>query len=182
MFSGLLQASKTSKARFIRLLVLAIVLLLVLLPTEIVLLTLNVPRETRSFTWSAGHGYEVWHSIALVPSHGVVFADRWIVVGCGFLVFVTLGLGQEAKAAYRAWLTSIGLSSILPSPKSSATNSHTSSGIPSLGRRAKLLIVPKRWSKRPETMSETTLSSPVEDIKMSPMSKKEHIVEEELSV
>ena len=109
-FSSILHASNTTTSRFLRLLILTLTFILVLFPLQIYILVLNWPEVYAPYSWSHVHDALRWKIILLFPSNGTVLPDRWIDAACGAMVFVLLGLGQEAKVTYKSWLTKVGMS------------------------------------------------------------------------
>ena len=149
--SSILQASNTTKSRFLRLLILALVFVLILFPLQIYVLFLNWPEIYVPYSWSQIHDPRQWNQITFIPSHGTVLPDRWIVVGCGALVFILLGLGKEAKATYKLWLYKVGLGQCftrLSSPRWSQQNRCVSP----FNSRARLF---GRWSRDPKEVEDT---------------------------
>ena len=88
--------------------------------------------------------------IAMVPTHGEVSADRYIVVALGVLVFAFFGLGRDAVASYRSCLLKMGAGRIFPRLKNeNRSPSNTASS--SFGSRAKLFVRSKLGSKSAST-------------------------------
>ena len=100
--------SNQTKARFLRLFRISIVLIMVVFPAEVYVLYKNSVVPMEPYRWSKVHG-PTWWDIVLVPSGGTVLFDRWMQIGAGLALFLFFGLGQDAKAMYRRWLVKIGL-------------------------------------------------------------------------
>lgn len=147
----MLTASGTTKARFLRLLILALIFIFILLPVQAWVLFLNFPAVQYTYSWNRIHSAAAWRTIAWIPSGMDYLQDRWISLGSGFLVFFVLGLGQEAQATYRSWMLAVGLGRIFPSlavtPGTTPAGSRASSQN-KFWSPARLCGVPRRWSKR----------------------------------
>ncbi len=111
--------SNQTKARFLRLFWISIVLIMVVFPAEVYVLYENSVVPMGSYSWSNVHGPN-WWDIILVPSGGAVLFDRWMQIGAGLALFIFFGLGQDAKAMYRRWLVKIGLGRCFPCLRSRA--------------------------------------------------------------
>ena len=105
--------SNQTKARFLRLFLISIVLIMVVFPAEVYVLYVNSVVPMRPYSWSDVHG-PTWWDIVLVPSGGAILFDRWMQIGAGLALFIFFGLGQDAKAMYRRWLLKIGLGRCFP--------------------------------------------------------------------
>lgn len=136
-----------TKSRFLRLFLLAFTMLLAIIPIQsfIVYYNCKIVGPWHPFSWDATHGEE-FNNITKLPSHGVVFFDRWIPVVGNVLVFIFFGCGRDASKLYRAFLRWIGLgrcfSSLAhPSAASSSASSNPAASIgDSFSSRAKLLF------------------------------------------
>ena len=117
--------SNQTKARFLRLFRISIVLIMAVFPAEIYVLYENSVVPMEPYTWSEIHG-PTWWDIVLVPSGGTVLFDRWMQIGAGLALFLFFGLGQDAKAMYRRWLVNIGLERCFPCLHSRAANQQQS--------------------------------------------------------
>ena len=118
--------SNQTKARFLRLFRISIVLIMAVFPAEIYVLYENSVVPMGPYRWSEVHG-PTWWDIVLVPSRGTVLFDRWMQIGAGLALFLFFGLGQDAKAMYRRWLVNIGLGQCFPCLYSRAANQQQSS-------------------------------------------------------
>lgn len=120
-FSEVLVSSNSNqtKARFLRLFRISIVLIVVVFPAELYVLYKNSVIPMEPYRWSEVHGSR-WWDIILVPSGGAVLFDRWMQIGAGLALFLLFGLGQDAKAMYRRWLVNIGLRRCFPCLRSRA--------------------------------------------------------------
>ena len=135
--------SNQTKARFLRLFRISIVLIMAVFPAEIYVLYENSVVPMEPYRWSEVHG-PTWWDIVLVPSGGTVLFDRWMQIGAGLALFLFFGLGQDAKAMYRRWLVNIGLGRCFPCLYSRAANQQQSSSTTSsrsrfLGKRVSRL-------------------------------------------
>ncbi|KAI5207005.1 fungal pheromone STE3G-protein-coupled receptor [Aureobasidium subglaciale] len=106
-FNSILASSNTTRSRFLRLFLIAAILILGITPVQIYIIATQYPRETYPFSFSALHDPKTWNVIVGMPS--AVIYDRWINLGCGFLIFFFFGLGKDAKGMYREWLLKMGL-------------------------------------------------------------------------
>jgi len=111
-FDSLMQASNTTKSRFLRLLLLSMTLVFVLFPIQVYISFENWPRHPHPFKWSEIHDYAAWANIFAVSSGGMVSRDRWVQIVCGFLIFVFFGMGREAMAMYKSWAKAVGLDKV----------------------------------------------------------------------
>ena len=120
-FSEVLVSSNSNqtKARFLRLFRISIVLIVVVFPTEVYVLYKNSVVPMEPYRWSEVHG-SMWWDIVLVPSGGAVLFDRWMQIGAGLALFFFFGLGRDAKAMYRRWLVDIGFGRCFPCLRSRA--------------------------------------------------------------
>ena len=113
-FASILSNSTyATKSRFMRLFILAIVVLLIFLPASIYMFLLNVSQEFLPYSWSEVHG-DGWLSVKKMPTGNRINFDRWPPVGVGFLVFLLFGLGKDAMTLYRDWLNRVGIGKYLP--------------------------------------------------------------------
>lgn len=126
-----------------RLFIIALTLILIFLPVQFYVFYRNLAVERLPYSWSAIHGPE-WWQIIMIPTGGVVIFDRWIRIGCGFLVFFFFGLGRDAMKMYRSWLLRLGLGRIFPSLKDQydmgRASTSTGSRFGSFSSRAKLIF------------------------------------------
>ncbi|KAI9807346.1 MAG: a-factor receptor [Piccolia ochrophora] len=156
-FTEILSSSNShlNKSRFLRLFLIAIIMLLVFLPTQLYLFFLNVSYPRHPYDWDTIHG-EMWHDIILVPTGGRVAFDRWIRVVAGFVLFFFFGMGRDAKNMYRNWLLGLGLGKVFPSAfqaTSSTSTSTTESKIGAFSSRARMLF--RKGSNRTTTFAST---------------------------
>lgn len=145
-FSRLLEASNTNRSRFLRLFIMSLVLILGILPLQFYLFVLNVNRPQIRYSWSEVHN-ESWSKIIMVPSGGHVTIDRWVQIGCGFLVFIFFGFGTDAVAMYRSWLVTLGFTRFFPRLKRRQSSVLSQRGSwTSFGSRTKSMLS-SRWSR-----------------------------------
>ena len=115
-FASVLSAtSGMNKARFLRLMLSASILLLICLPVQLYVFAENVSYPITTWDWSRDHDPAHWQTFILVPTFGSVYSDRWIRAPLGLPVFICFGLGSDAKALYRSWLLALGLGRLFPS-------------------------------------------------------------------
>ncbi|OJD18758.1 hypothetical protein AJ78_01229 [Emergomyces pasteurianus Ep9510] len=143
-------SSSTSKSRFIRLLVLSLVLLLGSLPSQVYVFYRNVElsKPWVPYTWADVHGPK-WGNIGKVPMNGIVYYDRWIQVTSGFLLFAFFGFGKDATLMYRTFFLRIGLGRFFPMlehPHIATSTASDSTRIGSFGSRAKMALKKKQSS------------------------------------
>lgn len=146
-FAEILKSSQSNlnKSRFLRLFLMALILLIVLLPLQIYILYVNLSYPRHPFKWNEVHGPN-WSEVMMIPTGGKVAFDRWIRVSAGFLLFIFFGLGHEATEMYRKWLVKFGLGRCFPNliqNRDVATPSSTKRGgirFGSFGSRARLLF------------------------------------------
>lgn len=114
-FLEILSASSANlnRSRFLRLFLMALMLLLIFLPVQFYILAVNLSYPHRPYSWSAVHSPD-WSSIIMIPTGGQVAFDRWIRVSSGFLVFLFFGTGTEAMSMYRKWLLRLGFGHCFP--------------------------------------------------------------------
>ena len=115
-FASVLSASNSNmtKSRFLRLFILSLILIVIMLPTQLLVLFKNVTLPmSNPYSWSDVHGDE-WNSVVLIPTGGSVRFDRWPQLAVGFLLFPFFGLGQDAQKMYRNGLLKIGVGRFFP--------------------------------------------------------------------
>lgn len=118
--------SNLTKSRFMRLFLIALIFIVVCLPVQLYVFYRNCAVPHLPYSWALVHSSEWWY-IFMVPTGGVVEFDRWIWLGCGFLVFFFFGLGKDATKMYRRWLLRLGFGKIFPSLKGRCETSTTPS-------------------------------------------------------
>lgn len=104
-FASILSASNSNltESRFLRVFLLAFLLVLIFLPLQIYEFYLNVSHPLSPYSFDLIHNSSSWMDIIMVPQHGVVPLDRWITIILGILLFVFFGLGSDATKMYRKW-------------------------------------------------------------------------------
>lgn len=129
-FHRLIAARNTTKSRFMRLFLMAIVIVTLLLPYSFFLLYQLCSTMVDQYSWSTVHGPK-WNSVVKVPSYGTVRLDRWGEVAVGYFLFILFGTGTDANNTYKRMLCSIGLGKIFPSlyDLSESSGSATPSGV-----------------------------------------------------
>lgn len=114
-FSTLLSNSSTTKSRFLRLLIISVVLIFIVLPVSIQALVIPLQEGYQKYDWHYTHDVE-W-DIQKVPTNGRIYAqevENIIGIVSGFLVFFCFGIGKDAVDMYREWARSLGLLPLLP--------------------------------------------------------------------
>ncbi|KAI1943976.1 a-factor receptor [Ophidiomyces ophidiicola] len=156
-FNSIVSASTTTtKSRFLRLLILALLMLLGSYPAQLYVLYFNITafQPWMPFSWSQVHGPD-WYVIFKYTMGGKVFFDRWIQVIAGYLLFIFFGFGKDATLMYRSFLLKLGLGRIFPALEhphlmsSGYGSSGNKSG--SFGSRARMLF--KKDLQQTMTMS-----------------------------
>ncbi|KAL9576529.1 MAG: hypothetical protein Q9212_007023 [Teloschistes hypoglaucus] len=124
-FSSIISASNSNltESRFQRLFFLSSALVLVYLPIQLYILYRNASVPLLPYSWELIHGNS-WSDIILVPSHGEVRFDRWIMIVVGIFVFVFFGTGNDATKMYRKWMLKLRCSG-----KTSGKHRHRSSAL-----------------------------------------------------
>ena len=113
-FTGILSNSTYStKSRFMRLLILAVILLIIFLPLTIYMFINNAKQDHLPYDWAVVHG-NGWLWVKKIPTGTQINFDRCPPVGVGFLVFLLFGIGKDAMVLYRDWLRNIGIGEFLP--------------------------------------------------------------------
>jgi pheromone a factor receptor len=159
-FSRLIAARDTTKSRFIRLLVMSLLLCFATLPYSWYLLYTEVKSITGPFDWSTVHGPK-FNSVIMIPSGGLPYYDSWGRIAVGYVIFFVFGTGQDAKTLYKKMLVACGLGRIWPSlhnTEDTSTSRSRSSSSRSwfwLGNKTKSFFTSTRSST---TASRTTQS------------------------
>lgn len=176
-FAAILMAANSglTKSRFLRLFLMAFILLMVYLPIQFYVLYRNLAFPLQPYSWSRIHGPD-WNTIMMIPTGGAVEFDRWIRISLGFVVFACFGMGHEASIMYRSWLLSCGLGFVFPglrcgqskqfsqaSPTTSSSTRASLSKPRSFATRVRIFFHQKfsLSSSRSSTTSTLPLHSPV---------------------
>ena len=149
-FSSILSASTSfNKSRFLRLFIMALILVVGFFPVEVYIFYRNVAFPFVPYSFKAIHG-ESWWQVVKVPTFGVETFDRWIQIACGFIIFMFFGFGADATKMYRRWLVKMGFAKLFPHldetstsqkrAKPNAANPSSRSRLSSLGSKARLII------------------------------------------
>ncbi|KAI9892337.1 MAG: a-factor receptor [Vezdaea aestivalis] len=162
-FSEVMSSCEPSinKSRFLRLFIMAMILLVVNFPIQIYLLYRNLAYPLNKYSWSEIHGPE-WNTIHKIPTGGQVVFDRWLKISAGFLVFFCFGLGTDALRMYCKWLRAIGLGRCIPGLTESrryddSYGSQSSSGVrsaASFSSKARLV-----FKSKPRSFFKTSFSA-----------------------
>lgn len=163
-FSFIVSSSgTTTKSRFLRLLIISLLLLVGSYPVQLYLLYFNLTEYLPwlPYSWSYVHGPQ-WGEIEKTPMLGQVFFDRWIHVVAGYLLFVFFGFGNDATLMYRSALLKLGFGRCFPGLKHphlrnmSQRQGSSSSGFGSFSSKARLLFKRKSSSILDSITSSTT--------------------------
>jgi pheromone a factor receptor len=113
-FHRLIAARNTTKSRFMRLFVMACILIVFYLPWVFYNMYTLIAQIVDAYSWSRVHGPD-WNSVVKVPGNGVVRTDKWSVIATGYVAFFVFGTGSDANNTYKRMLCAIGLGNIFPS-------------------------------------------------------------------
>ncbi|MCJ1400025.1 a-factor receptor [Xylographa trunciseda] len=118
-FAAILASSTSglTRSRFLRLFVVAFIVVAIILPVQSYILYTNAMFPQIPYSWAAIHDPAAWNEIVMVPTAGAVAFDRWIRIALGIVVFVCFGTGKDAMRMYKAWLCTLGLGRMFPSLK-----------------------------------------------------------------
>ncbi|OJJ95290.1 hypothetical protein ASPACDRAFT_36765 [Aspergillus aculeatus ATCC 16872] len=93
-FGDILQSSNSNmnKSRFVRLFLLAFLMLLAIIPVQTFVVCTNILRTLpwHAYSWDRAHP-PTWNVIIKVPTMGEVYFDRWIPAASGFMFFIFFG-------------------------------------------------------------------------------------------
>ncbi|RAL14203.1 pheromone receptor [Aspergillus homomorphus CBS 101889] len=142
-FGDIIQStnSNMNKSRFLRLFLLAFLMLLAIIPVQTYVVTTNITRTLpwHAYSWSHTHP-PTWNTIVKVPTMGQVFFDRWIPAASGFMFFIFFGSGRDATKMYCAIMRFVGLHHCFPCLRPSTTTTISTGSTGSTSSRAKLLF------------------------------------------
>ncbi|KAF2005461.1 STE3-domain-containing protein [Amniculicola lignicola CBS 123094] len=113
-FHSLIAARNTTKSRFMRLLIMSMIVIVICLPYNIWILYLNASMVDHGFSWAEVHG-PLFSEIIKVPTGGAIRLDRWGHIALGYIAFFIFGTGTDANNTYKRLLCAIGLGKIFPS-------------------------------------------------------------------
>jgi len=169
--STLLTNNKTTRSRFLRLLILSILILIFSLPFSLYALVEFMMPDPHSgplhaYSWSWVH--DNWNMADLVPSDVTSpHWDRWLWIFHGYTVFLCFGLGTEARRWYGKWLAAVGLGRFFPSLNQQRgemiASTQSGSGWFSLGSIPRILFGKKEWSvgSRKASLADSLYVSPL---------------------
>ncbi|PYI00798.1 a-pheromone receptor PreA [Aspergillus sclerotiicarbonarius CBS 121057] len=144
-FGDILQSanSNLTKSRFMRLFLLAFVMLWAIIPVQTYVVSSNIilTQPWHTYSWSTLHSPN-WNKVIKVPTGGHVFYDRWIPVASGYVFCIFFGSGRDASKMYCKIVGFLGFGYFFASLQSSAANGSHATG--STSSRAKLLFH-KTW-------------------------------------
>ncbi|KAL9090455.1 MAG: hypothetical protein Q9159_001985 [Coniocarpon cinnabarinum] len=103
--AGLLANANTSKSRFLRPVILGCLCIAALIPLSGYMLAQNLKFGLLPFRWGEVHSQ--WEIMRVDLS--TVLPDRWVRVGAGLLIFLFFGLGEDARALYKSWMSRLGV-------------------------------------------------------------------------
>lgn len=106
-FSQLIRAHNTTSSRFVRLFLLSSLFVLGILPTQSVILYVNTIQQATNYSWARNHDPANRATVLFYKANGTLTPDRWVGIVCGLLLFFFFGLGTDAAAMYRSWLTKL---------------------------------------------------------------------------
>ncbi|KAK3053879.1 a-factor receptor [Extremus antarcticus] len=145
-FNAILASGNTTRSRFLRLYLLCALWIMTSIPLQLYTMCFNSRKYAeKSYSWSQVHDSKNWSELVMVPSHGTIFYDRWIWLGCALAVFVFFGFGRDALATYRTALLALGMDRVFPGLKTGPRMSTPTSSA-SFGSRAKMLFKRKSSS------------------------------------
>jgi pheromone a factor receptor len=113
-FHRLISVRNTTKSRFVRLFIMALIFITAFLPYNLYVLYVQARISIDSYDWNTVHGAN-WNTIIKVPTQGGVRWDRWVNIASGYLLFLLFGTGLEAHNSYKRMLCAVGLGKIFPS-------------------------------------------------------------------
>lgn len=106
--ASLFAHSNTTSSRYMRRVTMIMLITLGLLPVELALFVADNANWVRQpYSWSAVH--ENWDVIPLLQTSttDAYFVVQWFKPFAGFVVFVCLGLGEDARAMYKGWMEAV---------------------------------------------------------------------------
>ncbi|KAF2417237.1 fungal pheromone STE3G-protein-coupled receptor [Tothia fuscella] len=144
--AGLLHLNKTTRSRFLRLFIMAVFVLLLLFPAQLVqLFTFALDHRQEPFhpySWSLVH--TDWDLAILISSKAVPTPwGKYSWIAEGYVVFAFFGLGCDARDMYRGWLAWLGLGKLFPSLLEKTQHKRSSGSntwFGSMGSKAKVLF------------------------------------------
>lgn len=107
--------------RYLKLLILSILMIIVLLPIEAFCFYINIPSEIHSYSWSRTHDPATWHLIVyLSTADWPIFQYfGWFTVVLCFVIFMFFGFSDNSIDSYRRGLVTLGFGKIWPRLKES---------------------------------------------------------------
>jgi len=112
-FHRLVAARNTTKSRFLRLFLMAILFITLFLPYTLYILYVLASTVEDPYDWNLIHGPN-WNVIIKVPTQGGVRFDIWAEIATGYLLFLLFGTGTDAHNTYKRMLCAFGLGKIFP--------------------------------------------------------------------
>ena len=105
--------------RYIKLFVLALLLVIVLIPVEFYYMWLNLPPHYVPYSWTRVHDPLVWGAIIFVSTSDApnIQYNGWVTVAMSFMLFCFFGFSDEAIDVYRNCLVFCGFGLVWPSLK-----------------------------------------------------------------
>ena len=138
-FSRLLSSASTTRSRFVRLFIVALMALFCFLPLQIYYVVKIIPN-LHPFHWSWTHSN--WNAVVNYPTQGhILLWDHWVWITCGYIVFAFFGLAADAREMYMAWMKKSGIGKIFPSlSETGSRNGTTISTASSWSIKAKMVF------------------------------------------
>jgi hypothetical protein len=116
-FHRLISARNTTKSRFLRLFLMAILFITLFLPYTLYILYVLASTVEDFYDWDFIHGPN-WNVIVKVPTQGGVRFDIWAEIATGYLLFLLFGTGTDAHNTYKRMLCAASERSFLVSTSS----------------------------------------------------------------
>ncbi|KAF2823890.1 STE3-domain-containing protein [Ophiobolus disseminans] len=115
-FARLISARNTTKSRFIRLLIICLIVIVVYVPYTCYLLAALVRLMQGQEPYSRGrvHDSTTFNTIMRVPTYGRVPIDKWGQVATGYVIFFVFGTGADAWKTYKKMGLALGLGKWFP--------------------------------------------------------------------
>jgi hypothetical protein len=105
--------------KFIKLAIIALAILIIYLPVQILFIFRALPRYWVPYDWNRIHNSAYWGTISYYHTQDVPLLQYsgWATISYGFVLLPFYGFNDEAISAYRRWLVVIGFGKCFPSLK-----------------------------------------------------------------
>jgi hypothetical protein len=105
--------------KFVKLAMIAMAILLVYLPIQVLFIFRSVPHFWVPYDWDRIHNPKYWGTISYYHTQDAPLLQYsgWAAISYGFLMLPFYGFNDEAICTYRRWLVMIGFGSCFPSLK-----------------------------------------------------------------